>query len=334
MLVISSQVASQSFRVPDFVDFHNSQSLSWSAKLNPDFDYNDPKSLQIRCGNKKTSVDNPNTLSTGSFPVPSARLLATIPVSYDLRIKFPKCWSVGYIRDQGQCGSCWAVSTMASLSDRYCTSKSVGKVISQRQFSMQDVLECCTVCGFTSQYGCDGGYMSGAFNHARTVGISTGENYQNYTTCKPYFFSPTSTAATAPACAKTCNPQFTSQEYSSNLLKIKGYTNLVGSTVATTVSNAQSAIMTRGSIVASLDVYDDFFYYSSGVYQHVSGNYQGGHAVRVVGWGTTSVSGKSYKYWIVANSWGTSWGLKGFFWMIRGINNCNFEKGMLEGLLL
>ena len=54
-------------------------------------------------------------------------------------------------------------------------------------------------------------------------------------------------------------------------------------------------------------VYRDFMSYKSGVYHHVSGEALGGHAVKIVGYGVDSVSNK--KYWIVANSWGTSWGM-------------------------
>ena len=41
---------------------------------------------------------------------------------------------------------------------------------------------------------------------------------------------------------------------------------------------------------------------------------EGGHAVKIVGWGVTEDANKT-PYWIVANSWGPSWGLGGYFWM-------------------
>lgn len=43
------------------------------------------------------------------------------------------------------------------------------------------------------------------------------------------------------------------------------------------------------------------------------------HAVLVTGYGTTS---DGYDYWIVKNSWGTSFGKNGYFWLVRGINHC------------
>lgn len=63
-------------------------------------------------------------------------------------------------------------------------------------------------------------------------------------------------------------------------------------------------------------VYEDFMNYQSGIYSHTTGNQLGGHAVKIVGWGLEKSSGTSY--WIVANSWGTSWGMKGFFNIKQG----------------
>jgi C1A family cysteine protease len=60
--------------------------------------------------------------------------------------------------------------------------------------------------------------------------------------------------------------------------------------------------------------------YHSGVYKHTTGGELGGHAVKIVGWGQQG----STPYWIVANSWGTGWGLNGYFWF--GMNQCSFEQ--------
>ena len=59
-------------------------------------------------------------------------------------------------------------------------------------------------------------------------------------------------------------------------------------------------------------VYDDFQFYFHGVYRHKKGKLNGGHAVKIVGWG---VDEKEGEYWIVANSWGELWGIDGYFWV-------------------
>ncbi len=68
-------------------------------------------------------------------------------------------------------------------------------------------------------------------------------------------------------------------------------------------------IYNHGSVEAGFMVYKDFLHYRSGVYQHVSGDQLGGHAVRLVGWGEEN----GVPYWLAANSWNTDWGDNGFF---------------------
>ena len=68
-------------------------------------------------------------------------------------------------------------------------------------------------------------------------------------------------------------------------------------------------IMTNGPCESGFQVYEDFYNYKTGIYQHVTGDYVAGHAVRVIGWGAENGT----EYWIVANSWGTGWGEKGWF---------------------
>jgi len=66
--------------------------------------------------------------------------------------------------------------------------------------------------------------------------------------------------------------------------------------------------MTYGPVEIAITVYDDFLTYKSGVYKHVSGSELGGHAVRMLGWGTEN----GVDYWLVANSWNNGWGDNGF----------------------
>jgi cathepsin B len=67
--------------------------------------------------------------------------------------------------------------------------------------------------------------------------------------------------------------------------------------------------MTNGPVETGFTVYADFMNYESGVYYHVSGRMEGGHAVKILGWGNED----GMDYWLCANSWNTSWGLEGFF---------------------
>jgi len=71
----------------------------------------------------------------------------------------------------------------------------------------------------------------------------------------------------------------------------------------------QAAVMVAGAVEVGFYVYEDFMNYKSGIYTHQEGQVLGGHAVKIVGWGE---QGTQF-YWIVQNSWGSSWGENGFF---------------------
>lgn len=70
-----------------------------------------------------------------------------------------------------------------------------------------------------------------------------------------------------------------------------------------------------------------FEHYTSGVYVHTAGKNLGGHAVKLIGWGTDAGT----PYWLIANSWNSDWGENGFFRIIRGVNECGIESGGVAG---
>jgi len=74
-------------------------------------------------------------------------------------------------------------------------------------------------------------------------------------------------------------------------------------------------------------VYQDFYNYKSGVYVYTYGSVVGGHAVKIVGWGVTTAG---QNYWIVANSWGTSWGESGYFQIEQG--QCGIDTDAIAGI--
>jgi len=87
-------------------------------------------------------------------------------------------------------------------------------------------------------------------------------------------------------------------------------------------ASIQQAIAEGGPLEVAFTVYSDFENYAGGVYKHVSGSSVGGHAVKMVGWGTEN----GVKYWKVANSWNPYWGEKGYFRIIRGQNEGGIES--------
>ena len=99
----------------------------------------------------------------------------------------------------------------------------------------------------------------------------------------------------------------------------------------------QLALVKNGPITIGFEVYDDFFNYKGGVYQHTGVKHSllkfnpfelTNHAVLIVGYGTDSASG--LKYWSVKNSWGTGWGEDGYFRILRGVDECGMESVAME----
>lgn len=76
-----------------------------------------------------------------------------------------------------------------------------------------------------------------------------------------------------------------------------------------------------------MDVYADFMTYKSGVYAHTTGDYLGGHAIKIIGWGTEN----GVDYWLCANSWDLGFGINGYFMIQRGTDESGIEDGCIAG---
>ena len=248
--------------------------------------------------------------------------LEALPDNFDLRDAYPECETIKEIRDQSTCGSCWAFSSAEVMSDRLCI-HSGGKL--QTRVSAAHLTTCCTSCG----NGCFGGYPSSCFNYWKNTGIPSGGLYGDTTTCVPYFFPPCddhmnkcSDYKSTPACQKSCQ-----DGYPKTLAEDKSYGK--SSYSVRGEANIKQEIYENGSVVGTFSVYEDFANYKEGVYQHVTGSYLGGHAVKIIGWGVTS---NNVKYWLIANSWNETWGEKGFFRLLRGANECGIEGSAATGM--
>jgi len=224
--------------------------------------------------------------------------LKSIPSNFDARDQWPKC--IHPIRNQQQCGSCWAFSSSEMLSDRFCiASKGAINTVLSPQFMVS--------CD-KYDMGCHGGNMDTLWKFLSTTGTVEDD-------CLPYV----SGKGHVPSCSNTCANGDAMKFYKANPRSIKNFRS-------NDIQSVQQDILTNGPIISGFMVYQDFMQYSSGVYHHVSGSLLGGHAIKIVGWGIDSQS--KLPYWIVANSWGADWGMNGFFWIRRGSNECQIENYM------
>ncbi|OZC10896.1 papain family cysteine protease [Onchocerca flexuosa] len=310
----------------ELIDYVNSNQKLWKAGANKFNLYSD----QVKYGllgvnnlnNLKQLVKGKKNLS------PTRHFDVHIPESFDAREEWPECASLRNIRDQSSCGSCWAVAAVEAMSDRICI-MSKGKI--QVTLSADDLLSCCKSCGF----GCYGGNPMAAWKYWVSNGIVTGSNYTNHSGCRPYPFPPCEhhnnkthyepckhDLYPTPKCDKKCN-----KEYGKSY-KADKYYGKETYTVENDVKSIQKEIMTRGPVEVSFDVYTDFLNYAGGIYKHVAGSMGGGHAVKMLGWGID----QGVPYWLAANSWNTDWGEDGYFRIIRGIDECGIESGIVAGI--
>ncbi|KAK7605423.1 hypothetical protein V9T40_007281 [Parthenolecanium corni] len=232
---------------------------------------------------------------------------------------------INTIRDQSNCGSCWAVATASVFSDRYCI-KTEGNFTTP--FSHQHLLGCTH-----RSCNCNGGYMMTVFNKLLTDGTVTGGEYESDQGCQQYSIRPCGPfihnmpcerrTARTPLCKqKRCNNDWYEHKEEPKTYKISSHT---WTSAYYNDYEVRKQIYNHGPVVAIFWVYADFMLYKSGIYERRAGYRPlGGHAVKIVGWGVENYK----KYWHVANSWGKYWGENGYFRIRRGTNECAIERNI------
>ena len=181
------------------------------------------------------------------------------------------------VRDQSSCGSCWAFAAVAATEARHATAYNLTDPTTD--FSEQQVLSC------SGAGDCGGGYISGAFNFIRDTGTPDED-------CFPY-------SATDEDCSNRCS------DWADRSFQIDSW-SWVTTTDYTNTTAIKNALQ-NGPVATWFKVYLDFYFYSSGIYEQVWGQYVGNHFVLIVGWNDAEQA------WIAKNSWDTDWGESGYF---------------------
>jgi C1A family cysteine protease len=194
---------------------------------------------------------------------------------------------VNPVKNQGQCGSCWAFSAIASL-------ESANAQASKKlpNLSEQQLVDC---SGAYGNMGCNGGLMDNAFNYL--IKESKGDDSES---SYPY-----------KAVDGSC--KFNKADIAGTLSSFKDIP-------AGNENALLDAVSGRGVSIA-LAVVADFQFYSGGIYDSSAcKGAQLNHGVAIVGYDTTQ------NFWIVRNSWGSSWGEQGYIRMKMGENLCGLAN--------
>jgi len=229
-----------------------------------------------------------------------------LPTSFDWRAQ----GKITPVKDQGQCGSCWAFSTTGAMESAYAVKNNINATT---VISEQAIVDCSTGCApedgqSVCNQGCNGGWPWTALVDVMSFGgLPTEADY-------PY------TAADGTCVVKTKKV----------ILKPSNYTCLSGPKQAggpaDEVTQMPTYLMKYGALSIALNA-EPFFSYTSGIINLTPDQCEGtqlDHAVLIVGWGVEN----SVPYWIIKNSWAASWGEKGYVRMYRGSGLCGLNAAV------
>jgi len=169
--------------------------------------------------------------------------------------------------------------------------------------------------------------LRGAWNYIKNTGLVT-------EACYPYLKSD---GGPVPTCAPEDEPCLPESKFIQTPKCTKTCTNgdswteskhKLSSVYAVPVSQLMAELVKNGPVESAFTVYSDFVHYKSGVYSHQTGSQLGGHAIKIIGYGTEDGT----DYWLVQNSWTTTWGDGGYFKIKRGGDECGIESQAIAGV--
>jgi cathepsin F len=191
---------------------------------------------------------------------------------------------VSPVYNQQQCGSCWAFSATETIESYSC----LGSNMQMNYLAVQQIVDCDTS---GQDQGCNGGFPSGAYSYIQSAG---GQEY-----CDAY-----------PYTGQTGSCQYNQADDVSQLTNSQSISGEDG--MYTQLSSASG-----GPLSVCVDA-SSWQYYQGGVLTSCTNNVD--HCVQATGYANYGQSGA---YWIVRNSWATTWGINGYIWIEIGQDLCS-----------
>lgn len=265
----------------DKINAHNAKGLSWTMGVNQFADLT-PEEFKAE------------TACTVPIRENEENVVLLDESNIEASIDWVAQGKVSAVKNQGQCGSCWAFSTTGAIESRYA----IAHGMSPNSLSEQELVDC---SGSYGNNGCNGGLMDYGFQYARAQrGLCSESSY-------PY------TART-----QTSYCQSRRSNCGSKLDRISSYRD-----VSRNSESQLAAAVSQGPVSVAIEADQSAFQlYRGGVF---SGNCGArlDHGVLVVGYGSDG----GREFWKVKNSWGSSWGEQGY---IRICKNCNMNRNAGE----
>jgi C1A family cysteine protease len=209
----------------------------------------------------------------------TAPLIAALPTNFDWRDHT----TLPPVRNQQQCGSCWAVCATDIFEI------AIYRLLGQTVDLSEQWLVSCTQGGD----GCNGGYIGYALDSCKCSGSTQTDPCGHAGGVLEADFPYTATNA-------PCNCPY------DHPYCITSWSLVAGSRPSS--EQIKQAIYDYGPVACHMEVYNDLYSYSSGIYTHITGASMGLKAMVLVGWGNSA----GQNYWIVRNTWGPTWGESGY----------------------
>lgn len=225
--------------------------------------------------------------------------------------------TVTAIKNQGQCGSCWAFSATEAIESQLAV-QTGGRY--RLDLSAQQITSCTPSTGTYGCAGCQGGFTEGAYDYVKTVaGLANS------------FFIPYAQSLTEESATVKCPKEKVEQINGPYEQLQGGYAAVTGYSYATPPCTegacahqdlkklAAAAAQTPVSVCVNAGVWND---YTGGVLTSAACGSMGAadqdHCVGLVGFNTTAPK----PYWIVRNSWASTWGEQGYIYLEMAKNTC------------
>ncbi|KAL4364342.1 hypothetical protein GQ457_04G002700 [Hibiscus cannabinus] len=268
-----------------FVQEHNSVNRTYKVGLNRFADLTNEEYRTMYLGTRVDLNTRSNKLAGGEAKSKryAFRVGDNLPEFVDWREK----GAVGTVKDQGQCGNCWAFSTVAAV-------EGINKIVTGDLVSLseQELVDCDNLYN----QGCNGGLMDHAFEFIiNNGGINTEEDY-------PYH-----------AFDNICDVN----RKNARVVSIDGYEDVPENDE----KSLKKAVANQPVSVAIEAGGRAFQLYQSGVFTDKCGTNLD-HGVTAVGYGTEG----GVDYWLVRNSWGPNWGEYGYIKMERNFAGASTGK--------
>lgn len=238
------------------------------------------------------------------------------------------------IRDQGNCGGCYAFAAVAALADCF-NLRSFGKL--HLSLSAARVITCdllnewnkliespqisqSAMTEVYSKYGCGGNTLMEAWIFLYTYGTNKEECFPDSILEKENCWIVSSVQYDR--CIDYSPAVFYRAQH---VYAIAGVPADKGNE-----SEIRKIIYKFGPVSTAMAIYSDFYTFdTSKIYQRgASAVRLGGHAVVIDGWGEEN----GVLFWWVRNSWGSKWGINGYFKILRGQNHCDIESNVIAGI--